>query len=257
MKTQQEVIIRDLKRIDELEEMVRLLCRVWNTDSHEDLINASTLRAMVDAECYVVGMFLGEGAGATMVGAAVAIRGPEHLHSHIVGVLPEHQGHGLGYRLKKHEADWAQEQRFKRIRWTYDPLVRRNAYFNLAKLNSQVIEYAESYYGELNDGLNDGDETDRLVIDWEYGTGEPMKVSAQRDPDQWDFTAEPDAVLAVEDGAYWLVPTPANIEALRQSNPARARAWRFGVRAGFHKAEANGYAVVGFSPDGWYVLRRP
>jgi hypothetical protein len=46
------------------------------------------------------------------------------------------------------------------------------------------------------------------------------------------------------------------VEALRIKDPTLARAWRYGVRAGFGKAFADDYRVTGFSPDGWYVLRR-
>lgn len=250
MASQQTVHIRELKRIEELEELVRLFCQVWNTDSPIDLTNASTLRLLVEAESYVAGIFLGE----TMVGGAMAARGRRQLHSHIVGVHPKRQGLGLGYLLKRHEADWAEDQGFTSIRWTYDPLVRRNAYFNLAKLDSSVSRYDDRYYGELRDGLNDNDVTDRLVIDWQFGDGKPVVVSVPEDPDKWDFDARPVALL--DDGVHRLVPTPADIEGLRLHDPARARAWRFGVRAGFHQALAEGYVVTGFSSDGWYVLRR-
>lgn len=253
MTTQQAVRIQGLERITDLERVVRLLCEVWETDTPVDLINASTLRALVDAESYVVGVVVGED---EMVGAAVAVRGREHIHSHIVGIHPKQQGNGLGYLLKQDEAEWARSQGYQRIRWTYDPLVRRNAYFNLAKLHTRVLGYEDNYYGELKDGLNDNDETDRLVIEWDFEDGAPVPVSAPVDADSWDFIRHPEAVLTLDDGVHRLVPTPADIEDLRLHDPERARAWRCGVRAGFHRAFAEGYAVTGFNADGWYVLRR-
>jgi predicted GNAT superfamily acetyltransferase len=254
MSVQQAVRFQRLERIEDLERVVRLLCLVWEADSPVDLINASNLKLMVEADGYIVGL---PGDDGELIAAAVAIRGKDAVHSHFVGVHPDHQGHGLGFLLKQDEAEWARAENFSVIRWTYDPLVRRNAYFNLAKLDSAVVKYERNYYGELNDGLNDGDETDRLVIDWKFGLGEPVKISAQRDPDAWDFGAEPEALLRLPDGRHALVPTPADIEKLRRDNPARARAWRFGVRSGFEAASRMGYEVSGFSPDGWYVLRRP
>jgi predicted GNAT superfamily acetyltransferase len=258
MASRQAVEFRELTSIDELQALVDLFCRIWNADTHLDLINASTLRAMVDARCYVVGMYL----DGVIVGGAVALRGPQggHLHSHIAGVHPRRQGLGLGYLLKRHQAEWAEKEGFSRIRWTYDPLVRRNAHFNLAKLGGHVLEYAKNYYGELNDGLNDNDETDRLVIDWDFTAAPdaavPVAVVAPVAADSWDFTERPVAVLASDDGIHWLVPTPLDIEGLRLNDPDRAQAWRFGVRAGFDEAEIAGYVVTGFSADGWYVLRR-
>jgi predicted GNAT superfamily acetyltransferase len=257
MASRQVVEFLELTSIDECEELVDLFCRIWNADSHADLINPSTVLTMAEARCYVVGMYV----DGVMAGGAVAMRGPQggHLHSHIAGVLPGHQGLGLGYLLKRHQAEWAEKEGFARIRWTYDPLVRRNAHFNVAKLGGRVLKYAKSYYGRLNDGLNDNDETDRLVIDWDFhATPDPMvpePITAPVDADSWDFTERPEAVLAADDGIHWLVPTPVDIERLRLDDPDRAQAWRLGVRGGFAKAEAAGCAVTGFSADGWYVLR--
>ncbi|MEU8243769.1 GNAT family N-acetyltransferase [Actinoplanes missouriensis] len=257
--------IRPIEQIEELEQAVKVLCRVWEAKTHLDLINASTLWAMAEADNYVVGLFMVDEDGAEpdeMVGAAVAIRGRKHLHSHIVGVLPGMQGLGLGSLLKRHEADWAAAEGFEVIRWTFDPLVRRNAHFNLAKLHARVEKYQDNLYGSLDDGLNDGDETDRLVIEWDFRAdppaGDPAPVVTPGSPDGWDVTDSPEAVVFHDDGVHCLIPTPPDIESLRKDDRGRdlAKAWRFGVRAGFSKAEANGYAVTGFSPDGWYVLRR-
>ncbi|MEU4162171.1 GNAT family N-acetyltransferase [Actinoplanes sp. NPDC026670] len=259
MASEQAVEFRELTTIDELERLVDVFCQIWNADTHLDLINPSTLRAMVDARCYVVGMYL-EG---VLVGGAVALRGPHggHLHSHIAGVHPKSQGLGLGYQLKRHQAEWAAKEGFARIRWTYDPLVRRNAHFNLAKLGGRVLGYEKSYYGELNDGLNDNDETDRLVVDWDVhavpGAVGPAPVTVPVVADKWDFAERPAAVLDCGDGLHRLVPTPVDVERLRLDDPARAHAWRLGVRAGFAEADAAGFVVTGFNNDGWYVLRRP
>ncbi|MBB2941680.1 putative GNAT superfamily acetyltransferase [Actinoplanes lutulentus] len=250
----QPVRFQKLERIEDLERVVSLLCEVWEAESPVDLINASNLKLMVEADGYIVGMFTDQD---EMIGAAVAIRGKDALHSHFVGVRPGHQGRGLGYLLKQDEAEWAKDEGFRVIRWTYDPLVRRNAYFNLAKLSSKVLSYKRNYYGELNDGLNDNDETDRLMIEWEFTDGEPMRLTAPMEADSWDFTERPAALLDLGDGVHQLVPTPADIEKLRLHEPERAQAWRSGVRAGFAKAETEGYEVTGFTPDGWYVLRRP
>ncbi|MEU4691150.1 GNAT family N-acetyltransferase [Actinoplanes sp. NPDC023714] len=253
--TIEQVEFRELKLIDELEEMVHLLCRVWKADSAVDLINASTLWALAEAENYVTGLYVND----VMVAAAVAIRGRSHLHSHIVGVHPDHQGSGFGYELKQHEALWAKAEGLDRIRWTFDPLVRRNAHFNLAKLHARVLSYENDLYNSLNDGLNDDDETDRLFIEWEFAAPEitaiPDVSSLSIKPDDWDFEASPGALHFLGDGVHCLVPTPSNIEKLRQDDPKRARDWRFGVRAGFRTALVE-HEVAGFSPFGWYVLRR-
>jgi len=49
---------------------------------------------------------------------------------------------------------------------------------------------------------------------------------------------------------------PADIEAVRQDDPALARAWRESLRRVLGPAMASEWAVTGFSRDGYYVLRR-
>ncbi|WP_241682876.1 hypothetical protein [Actinomadura sp. J1-007] len=53
-----------------------------------------------------------------------------------------------------------------RITWTFDPLVRRNAHFNLVKLGARPEEYLPSFYGAVEDSINGGDETDRVLAVW-------------------------------------------------------------------------------------------
>ncbi|GAA1896234.1 hypothetical protein [Actinomadura bangladeshensis] len=38
--------------------------------------------------------------------------------------------------------------------WTFDPPVRRNAHFNLAKLGARAEAYLENHYGQLPDAIN-------------------------------------------------------------------------------------------------------
>ncbi|GAA2791071.1 hypothetical protein GCM10020219_072970 [Nonomuraea dietziae] len=44
--------------------------------------------------------------------------------------------------------------------------MRRNAYFNIAKLGARPFEYVENFYGRMADSINEGDESDRLVVEW-------------------------------------------------------------------------------------------
>ena len=49
--------------------------------------------------------------------------------------------------------------------WTFDPLLRRNAWFNISRLGAVGTEYLVDFYGEVADGVNDP-ETDRLAVSW-------------------------------------------------------------------------------------------
>ena len=104
-----------------------------------------------------------------MVGASIAFFGPpaaRSMHSHITGVLPGLQSHGLGRVLKRHQRDWAFARDVGHITWTFDPLVARNAHFNLRVLGARVTEYLVDHYGPMDDGVNRGDETDRVMVSW-------------------------------------------------------------------------------------------
>jgi predicted GNAT superfamily acetyltransferase len=51
-----------------------------------------------------------------------------------------------------------------------------------------------------------------------------------------------------------LVGVPADIEALRVTDPARAAAWRTALRDALVPLMASGARVTGFDRDGWYVV---
>ncbi len=254
--------IRELKTIPEFEEAVRVFCQVWNTDTPEDLANVSLMVAWSMSDNYVAGVFRGD----EMMGAAVAWRGDGHLHSHMVGVLPKSQGMGLGYRLKQHESAWARSRGLPVIRWTSDPLVRRNAHFNLTKLHTRVVGYLENAYGSLSDGLNEGDQTDRLVFEWDstQGARPPRKEQSAAalfgaplpDVRQWDFDQRPEVTIPGTDPGVRLVLVPHDVESMRLHEPDQASRWRYAVRDGLRTALSDGFQVAGFSVDGCYVLRR-
>jgi len=259
-----EAEVRQLATVPEFEDAVRVLCQVWHADNALDLVNSSVMAALAMSDNYVAGVFLGN----EMVGAAVGWRGTNgHLHSHIAGIHPKHQGSGLGYALKMHELGWAGKRGLTSIQWTFDPLVRRNAHFNLSKLGTRVLGYHENLYGSLQDGVNDGDHTDRLLVEWNVAAGAaptseaygPELIdSAWRDDSQgWDFRSHPAATLTSKDGEVRLIATPHDVESLRLEQPEAAAQWRAAVREGMRSAREDGFGVTEFTADGYYVLRRP
>ena len=66
------------------------------------------------------------------------------------------------------------------MHWTFDPLVRRNAYFNLHKLGARAVDqYLPDFYGRMTDGINAGDTTsDRLYIQWDVASPEAIAAAA-------------------------------------------------------------------------------
>ena len=73
---------------------------------------------------------------------------------------------------------WALARGLAQVSWTFDPLVRRNAYFNLAKLGARPRAYLVNFYGPMSDGINAGDDTDRLEAQWRLDDPRVFRASA-------------------------------------------------------------------------------
>ena len=256
--------VRRLRTVSEFDNAVRVLCEAFNADSAVDLVNTSVMVALEMSDNYVAGVFLGD----EMAGAAVGWRGRDaKLHSHIAGIRPKNQSSGLGYLLKMHERSWARDRGMRVVEWTFDPLVRRNAHFNICKFNTRVLQYLKKHYGELTDGLSIDDDTDRLLVEWDLTAahrpaapgrecGTDLVGPVSLNPQTWDFQAFPDATVASADDSIRLVLTPQDIQSLRLRRPEQVAQWRQAVRRGLVSALDSGFEVTGFTADGCYVLRR-
>ncbi len=207
-----------------------LLSEVWGGD--HDGMPAHLLRALAHSGNYAMGLY----DGPLMVAASVAFfSDPSRsaMHSHITGVRPGYQGRGFGRMLKQHQRDWAHARGLHRITWTFDPLVARNAHFNLRVLGVRVTDYLVNHYGPMDDGVNRGDETDRLLVSWTlFAPTSPPPIRE---------------VLAT-------VAVPSDIAAIRRESPQDAAAWRRRVRDAFTAHLADGLEVGGFEDDKGYLF---
>jgi predicted GNAT superfamily acetyltransferase len=252
------VDVRMLERVDELVEAAGLAARVWKA-ADTSALDTSLLRALSHTGNYVAGAFDAD----ELVGLSVGFRtgGPvPALHSHMTCTAERRRSGGLGYALKLHQAAWALAAGLGAVTWTFDPLARRNAYFNLVKLGATVDEYIPDFYGPMDDGLNAGDESDRLLMTWALtGALNPAPASP--------FEPGPRSVLlaSTPDDAPQRLPldadevgcqVPPDIVSLRIADPALALRWRHELRAAMLGAFVDGYRVVGFTRSGYYVLRR-
>lgn len=227
--------IRELALPHECAQVSALFTSIWGGHQH---IPPELGRAIAEAGGYVVGVYDSD----VMVGASVGVvgqaSGQMHLHSHITGVVPGEQGRGVGLAVKRHQRAWARERGMQRIIWTFDPLVRRNAWFNLARLGATVARYEVDYYGPVRDAINGEDETDRLVVEWATSGDEG-----------------PGAITAPGDGV--VVDTPDDIVSLRGTDPALARSWRARLREELGGRLAEGGRVAGVTAVGGYVVVPP
>lgn len=155
-----------------------------------------------------------------------------------------------------HQREWALSQAITTITWTCDPLVRRNVGFNLNGLGATVEHYLVDHYGPMDDGLNRGDQTDRIEFD---GDLLGSRASQDRQPfiDAADLplAVTADAVTHAVDGAARRVQLPADIESLRSCDPVLATAWRHAVRDAVLEGLDQGARVLGLTENGELVLR--
>lgn len=221
--------------------------------------------AFIESGNYVAGAFSEDG----MVGATVAFLGWHdgtlHLHSHITGVVAEARGRGVGFALKLHQGVWAQRRGIGHIIWSFDPLIRANADFNLNRLGATPISYRQNLYGPLEDQFSARTESDRLIVDWNPTSAAATAVrnGRHRPPTAQQLVAA-GAIAAVrnENGPVadlrranrLCVQIPPDIVTLRTAASAVAEEWSMAIRSTLSAAMDDGYVVTGFDPAGWYVL---
>lgn len=88
------------------------------------------------------------------------------FHSDMLAVDPAYRDRGIGRRLKWTQRRWALEQGLYLITWTYDPLQTRNGFLNLTRLGGVARRYLREFYGAMDDDINRGLPSDRLLIEW-------------------------------------------------------------------------------------------
>lgn len=220
-----------------------VVAAVWGPGQR---LQANLLMAMAHAGGTVAAAVRGD----EPVGACVGFLGWHdgvHLHSHMAAVTAGARATGVGYALKLWQRAVCLEHGIPEIRWTYDPLVRRNACFNLVKLGARVVDYRPDFYGEMDDAVNAGDHSDRFEVSWLLGSD--------------DVAAALLGTPSVAAGPEGLVVLPADYDTLRREDPAAARRWRERVRAALAghwdaglrpvwAASGEGYVFRPVGPDG-------
>lgn len=234
--------IAELRTVDELNELAVLLATIWERPG-EPPLDVGTLRALSHSGNYVAGAKL----KGRLIGGVVGWLGGDpsghlHMHSHILGVQPDTEARGVGFNLKLHQRSWCLDRGITSMEWTFDPLVRRNAHFNLTKLGAEAVEYLVNFYGPMSDGLNAGEESDRLLIRWILDSPKAIAAAEGR-------PAEPQA-----SNNHLIVGVPEDIVAIRRHDAELARRWRHRVRDSLGGAMARGYRVIGLTRNFEYVL---
>jgi predicted GNAT superfamily acetyltransferase len=238
----EEVLIRECTAIDELDNCVRLQREVFGLPDLE----ISPRRHLIVSR-QAGGWTLGAFVARRLVGFVhhlAAVHGTDVFgYSHMMAVDPEYQNKGVGARLKWSQRARAIQEGRNFIKWTWDPMQARNAYFNLNRLGVTVSSYAENFYGTdyvtspaLTGAAPAGIDSDRLFAHWQLQSRRVTDLANGASASGETVLTQPHAVIDI----------PANWTKLCSENSGQARQEQLRVRQEFQKAFASGLIVAGF-----------
>lgn len=276
--------IRVLESPEDMSSVEEIQRAVW-PGSETDIVPAHMLITAVHNGGLVLGAFNED----KMIGFVFGFPGldttpdgprPKHC-SHMMGIHPDHRDAGIGFALKRAQWQMVRHQGLDHITWTYDPLLSRNAYLNIAKLGAVCIIYRRSEYGEMRDELNSGLPSDRFQVDWWINTQRVLRRLGKRPrptlklahtvrsglfplyPLHYgtDNLPRPPEHLPLLEDRLLLAEIPDDFLALKSADFTLARDWRFFTREFFETAFKLNYIVTDFVFDraenrsrGLYVL---
>jgi len=249
-------VIRPLSSPEELAQGVAIQRLTWGNEFTE-VVPATILQICQKVGGIAAGAFDAKG---RMLGFVFGLTGIHHgrpIHwSHMLAVVPDARGLGLGKRLKLYQREVLLQAGVREVRWTFDPLVAQNANLNLNALGTEIERYVpEMYGGDTGSALHSGLGTDRLVALWMIADERVRRVLAGEMP---LVPSELVGAPIVNPGAKLRsrlpavpavrIEVPADIQRVKTESPKAARAWRAATRRAFLWYFERGYRVVGFSP---------
>ncbi|MGW4928047.1 GNAT family N-acetyltransferase [Agromyces sp. NPDC004153] len=163
-----------------------------------------------------------------------------HIHSHMNAVDPAARGRGIGLALKLRQRAICLAHGVDEVRWTYDPLIRRNARMNLVRLGAEVIAFLPDFYGELDDAITGADRSDRFEVRWRLASPRTRRALARGPVPEWRA-----------EGHLALV---ADYEQVRVADPEASARLREASRDVFAALERDPTLRVELDAAGDYVL---
>jgi predicted GNAT superfamily acetyltransferase len=278
----QQIVIRDLKSIDDLSQLKAVEKEVWG------MADDDTLPLTLAIACKAAGnIFVGAFDKEKLVGFAFGFLGREHgqttIHSHMLAVLDAYRHLDLGSRLKQAQRERAMAMGVHEMTWTFDPLQSRNAHFNLTKLGVVSDTYKVDFYGPETSSILHRNGTDRLWVRWILNsrwvrdrlagrlagkdaraeTLDAMRLLAPLV--RFDPSGKPGRADLAESLARQRVSIeiPGDILEVERADMGLAREWRDATRWAFREALEAGFFVAEFCRSirgqqgpGAYLLQR-
>jgi predicted GNAT superfamily acetyltransferase len=252
----------ELSSLEDVARINAVIERVWGAQE----LPPELVRALQHAGCVLIGAApRGEELVGFVLGFAGFAEGP-HVHSHMLATVPEWQSRGVGFALKLAQRAAALDAGFDEVRWTYDPLLARNAWFNLVKLGASATAFLPEFYGEMTDLLNAGDRSDRFEVRWSLRSGRSVAAASGARPAQ---TASGRAILEASGDAEMPEPAaraeaspepgatvaiPPDYLRLRRTDPELGARWRDAAAAAFRACFDAGLQAVAMTKAGIYTF---
>lgn len=247
-------VIRDLESLEDYDACVALQDDTWG-HGFSERVPGAILRVGQKIGGVSAGAFDEAGRMIGFVFGMTGIRSGALVHwSDMLAVRPEARGTGLGEQLKHFQRDKVRHLGVNIMLWTADPLVARNAHFNINHLGAFPAEYTENMYGD-NTGsvLHGAMPTDRFVYRWQLDAPAPIdRIGLAAAGDE----LLPSAIALEADGTPISTTTidvpavrihvPHDLTQIQSSSAERALAWRIAVRAAFVTRFGHGYTVTRF-----------
>lgn len=260
--------VEDMRRIEDLQRTT------WAMTERE-IIPARFLHALQNNGACLLGAYDGDKVVGFVLGVLGTVEGLKEridqvaaarlqMYSAIMGVLPDYQTSGIGYRLKLAQREFALRIGVRLVTWTYDPLESRNGYLNIAKLGAICHRYLRNYHGEMT-GINAGLPTDRFYVEWwvtsnrvkskvsstrrqlglkAYLSGQAVAVNEARFESDGLLTPPDDFVRS--DNRVLLVEIPAEFQIIKRRSIELAGQWREHTRRLFEHYFQSHYLVTDF-----------
>lgn len=262
--------IAPLRTLEDLERVDAVIRATWGAQ----VLGREVLRAFQHAGCIVLGATDASGERADLVGFVFGFLGFDggiHVHSHMLAVVPEWQSRGAGLALKLAQRAACLDLEIDDVRWTFDPLLARNAWFNLAKLGAVGTRFLPDFYGEMRDEINRGERTDRVELFWSVASERVTRAIGSSAPASDIDVAgavallgamgPPDAPRPAPTGAKpgerALVAIPRDHLDLRRRDPGLGRAWREAAAVALRACFDGGLVATAFTRGSAYLFERP
>lgn len=237
MINKEEIDIRECATVEDLTACVHLQREVFALPDLE----ISPVRHFIvtlHAGGFTLGAFYREKLVGFTLSVPAFLRGENAFYSHMTAVAKNFQSTGIGAKLKWKQRETSLARGVKVIKWTFQPVMARNAFFNLEKLGAVVGEYKPNFYGtdystsaEQTEPL--GLDSDRLFAEWHL---ESEKVEALASGAS--FTEKREPVGKVE--------VPGDWNDLVETAPAEAIAEQTRIKEEFGRNFADDLICAGF-----------